>query len=162
MIRERLYLGDYASGLAALAGVRRDLDGRPAPFSAVVSLCPMPLFPEDRVDAPECPETEWLEMPIADGGNGEHEFEGVLSVALPFITRRLQAGNVLVHCAAGMSRSVSVVAAVLCERESLTAASAFQHVARAKARAPGVRARDPLSLIEPAPEFRRCLQRRFG
>ncbi|MCA9630775.1 MAG: dual specificity protein phosphatase family protein [Myxococcales bacterium] len=162
LIRGRLYLGDYASGVAALSGVRRPLpSGSLAPFAGVVSLCPMPLFPEDTIPGPEADETEWLELPIVDGGNGEHEFEGALRVAEPFIRRRLASGNVLVHCAAGMSRSVSLVAALLCA-DGLSPTQALAEVARAKAKTPGARTHDPLSLIEPAQEFRRVLERLYG
>lgn len=162
LIRGRLYLGDYASGVAALAGVRRPLpSGELSPFSGVVSLCPMPLFPEDTIPGPEAEETEWLELPIADGGNGEREFEAALRVAERFAHRRLEAGNVLVHCAAGMSRSVSVVAALLCA-EGRSPEQALLEIARAKAKTPGLRTHDPLSLIEPAPEFRRVLERLYG
>ncbi|MGE0324640.1 MAG: hypothetical protein AB7K71_11180 [Polyangiaceae bacterium] len=161
-IRERLYLGDYASGVAALAGVRRPLPtGEPAPFAGVVSLCPMPLFPEDTIPGPEAEETEWLELPIADGGNGEAEFEAALRVAERFARRRRAVGNVLIHCAAGMSRSVSVVAALLCA-EGLAPEQAFLEVAHAKAKASRARTHDPLSLIEPAAEFRRVLERLYG
>ncbi|MCA9639180.1 MAG: dual specificity protein phosphatase family protein [Polyangiaceae bacterium] len=161
-IRDRLYLGDYASGVAALAGVRRPLpSGELAPFAGVVSLCPMPLFPEDTIPGPEAEETEWLELPIADGGNGEQEFEAALRIAERFARRRIAAGNVLIHCAAGMSRSVSVVAALLCS-EGLAPTQAFVAVANAKAKAAGRRTHDPMSLIEPAAEFRRVLERLYG
>ncbi len=162
LIRERLFLGNYASGIAALSGVRRPLNGGPpTPFAGVVSLCPMPLFPEDPMPGPEAEETEWLELPIADGGNGEAEFAAALALAVPFLRRRRETGNVLVHCAAGMSRSVSVVAALLCD-QGLEVSAAFREVALAKSRSPGIRVSDPMTLIDPAAEFQRHLRQRFA
>ncbi len=161
-IVERLYLGDYQSGRDALAGAQRptDPDGVEAPFSGVVSLCPMPLVSSDRIDGPANDATEWLELPILDGGNGEDEFRHALGVALPFVARRKQRGNVLVHCAAGMSRSVSVIAAVLCE-SGLAVEDAFERVRDAKANALGPFSADLDLLICPAWEFRSCLRRLY-
>ncbi|MEZ4225426.1 MAG: dual specificity protein phosphatase [Polyangiaceae bacterium] len=160
-VDERLWLGDYQSGCEALAGAQRpDGGGQHKPFFGVVSLCPVPLFPTDHVSGPTEPETEWLKVPILDGGNGEAEFEQALSVALPFIARRRQQGNVLVHCAAGMSRSVSVIAAVLCGDHGLSSEQAFDWVADAKAASLGPFV-DREYLIYPAQEFRALLGRRF-
>ena len=158
-IRERLYLGDYDSALEALAGSiqRVEPSGELMPFSGVVSLCPMPLLLEDNVEEPASELTEWLKLPISDGGKGEGELEAALGVALPFVRRRMRAGNVLVHCAAGMSRSVSVVAAFLCE-EGLSVEQAFDRIVEAKA------AGETFSmelLIAPAAEFRSCLARLY-
>jgi hypothetical protein len=161
-IRPRLFLGDYESGTQALQGVERptDPDGERRPFAGVVSLCPMPLLPGDPLE-PEHELTEWLRIPIFDGGNGEGELESALGVALPFIRRRQRHGNVLVHCAAGMSRSVSVIAAVLCaDGEDVDAA--FDHIARAKAEAFVTPVEDPDLLIAPAWEFRSCLSRLYA
>lgn len=161
-ILPRLYLGDYESGMAALSGVRwvTDPDGVEQPFSGVVSLCPMPLLPGDPLE-PAAEVTEWLRVPILDGGNGETEFESALGVAVPFIRRRQRQGNVLVHCAAGMSRSVSVIAALLCEDGS-NVDEAYDRIARAKAEALSHDRADPDLLIAPAWEFRTCLRRLYG
>ena len=162
-IEHRLYLGDHESGLPALLGEEHptDPEGSPAPFAGVVSLCPMPLYPGVELLSPTRDETEWLHMPIMDGGNGETEFEDALGAALPFIQRRMLHGNVLVHCAAGMSRSVSVIAAHLCELGSSVEA-AFEHVAGAKALALAHLGYAPDLLIAPAWEFRTALRRRYG
>jgi protein-tyrosine phosphatase len=163
-IDQRLYLGDYESGCAALAGEEQatDPEGDLAPFSGVVSLCPVPLLPDRDVSGPARRETEWLQIPILDGGNGEEEFESALAVALPFIRRRRQHGNVLVHCAAGMSRSVSVLAAYLCEHQGASVEEAFGLVADAKARAVSHLGLLPDLLIAPAWEFQSALRRRYA
>src|SRR5688572_5512340 len=111
-IEPRLFLGDYESGEQALSGTELPTEphGKPAPFTGIVSLCPLPLkFDTTLRREPANELTEWLHVPIFDGGNGEDEFEAALGVCLPFIRRRRVHGNVLVHCAAGMSRSVSVL-----------------------------------------------------
>jgi len=162
-ITERLYLGDYRSGEDALAGAERPLApaGVPAPFAGVVSLCPMPLVSDEVVLAPLCDATEWLQIPILDGGNGEAEFEAALSVLRPFVMRRLWHGNVLLHCAAGMSRSVAAVAALLCE-QGLSVSEALGRIAQAKARALYPFAGDPDDLIAPAWEFVAALERLYS
>ncbi len=161
-IEERLYLGDYESGCSALLGAEEttDPEGKRAPFSGVVSLCPVPLVPDHDIDGPVRRETEWLHLPILDGGNGEEEFESAISVALPFIARRRKQGNVLVHCAAGMSRSVSIIAAVLCDEDGRTVDEAFETVADAKAQALAY-PYPPDLVIAPAWEFRSCLRRLY-
>lgn len=162
LIRERLYLGDYRSGRAALGGEPRPVApaGREAPFAGVVSLCPVPLFADDAIAAPRSASTRWLLRPIADGGNGEEEFEATLAEALPFIDERMDAGNVLVHCAAGMSRSVSVIAAHLCAR-GMGVGAAYESIAEAKARALANQGFEAGMLVAPAVEFRSCLVRLY-
>lgn len=161
-ISERLYLGDYESGCSALSGTEAatDPDGKSAPFTGVVSLCPVPLIPDHEVDGPVRRETEWLHLPILDGGNGEEEFQSAVEVALPFIARRRKQGNVLVHCAAGMSRSVSIIAAVLCAENGRTVQEAFDLVAGEKAKALSYPHAADL-VIAPAWEFRSCLRRLY-
>ncbi len=162
-IAPRLYLGDYRSGLSALDGMERPVEpeGRLAPFAGIVSLCPVPLFATDHVSGPASPGTEWLRIPILDGGTGENEFEASLGVTLPFVRRRSKEGNVLVHCAAGMSRSVATVVAYLCER-GLGLGAALEHVARSKAAAMNLGVEDEVDLVAPAWEFKACLTRLYG
>lgn len=163
LIAERLYLGDYRSGEEALAGALRPAAAGepPAPFAGVVSLCPMPLLSDRASLAPMHPITEWLRIPILDGGNGEGEFEAALSVIRPFVRRRRQVGNVLIHCAAGMSRSVAVTAAILCD-EGAGLDGAFSLICQAKALALRPFVGSPEDLIAPAAEFRQCLGRLYN
>ncbi len=163
-ISERLYLGNYESAKAALSGITRPVppSGKLEPFAGVVSLCPVPLFPDDPpISTAAYESTEWLLHPIFDGGNGEGEFEEALERALPFIQRRLDVGNVLVHCAAGMSRSVSVIAAKLCV-DGADPDDAYRRIARAKAEALARQGVEQEFLIAPAREFRSCLNRLFA
>ncbi len=159
-VRERLYLGDYESAELALAGEALPiaLGGPVAPFAGIVSLCAVPLFSGGPAPRPAHLETQWLQVPIADGGSGDAEFAAALRLVSPFVHRRRQVGNVLIHCAAGMSRSVSMIAALLCE-EGLEPGAAFTLVARAKATALQVPIADAALLIAPAPEFRAYLSR---
>jgi hypothetical protein len=163
LVYPRLYLGDYRSGEIALSGAEYPVEPAhdSAPFAGIVSLCPMPIFPGDEVTDPASDLTEWLRVPIVDGGNGESEFELAIGVAIPFMRRRMRVGNVLVHCAAGMSRSVSVIAAYLCAR-GLDVEEAYERVALAKARALGLGPLDAMDLIAPASEFRSCLGRLYA
>lgn len=162
-VRDRLFLGDYRSGERAIAGEERPVapDGRSAPFAGVVSLCAFPLLVTGPAPHPKHLETQWLQVPIADGGAGESEFETALRLVSPFVRRRQRAGNVLIHCAAGMSRSVSMIAALLCE-EGLTPEAAFELVAQAKAAALDIPASSATLLIAPAAEFRAYLFRHHG
>ncbi len=162
-IRERLYLGDYRSGEQALAGLEHTVlpEGNAAPFAGVVSLCAMATISDNCPEEPVSELTEWLQIPIVDGGNGEDEFEGALRIGMPFVRRRIKQGTVLIHCAAGMSRSVSLIAALLCD-EGMPVEEAFAFVARGKGTALSVAEAQYMGLIAPAPEFRACLRRLYG
>lgn len=163
-IKHRLYLGNYWSGEQALVGAVAPVhpSGETAMFSGVISLCPMPLEGEMLL-GPVDSNIRWLHLPIADGGLGEGEFAAALELCMPFFSEQSRKGNVLVHCAAGMSRSVSVVAAILCsENPELSVDDAFRAIAEAKARAVGAPAGDEDLLVAPAWEFRNHLRRRFA
>jgi hypothetical protein len=164
-ISDRLYLGDYWSGEQALAGAlvpHPVAANEPNVFSGVVSLCPMPLDGTETL-GPIHPDIQWLHLPISDGGLGDGEFAAALEICLPFVTERRAFGSVLVHCAAGMSRSVSVVAAVLCnDSADLSVDGAFRRIAEAKARAVGAPPEDADLLVAPAWEFHTHLRRRFA
>jgi hypothetical protein len=163
-IKDRLYLGNYWSGEQALigAGAPSDPDGDAARFAGVVSLCPMPLDGETLL-SPIHESIQWLHLPISDGGMGDGEFAAALDLCLPFVSERRKEGNVLVHCAAGMSRSVSVIAAVLCsESPRLSVEEAYRQIAEAKAKAVGVPQEDADLLVCPAWEFHSHLRRRFA
>lgn len=120
----------------------------------------MPLLSDGVLEGPCQLDTEWLKVPIMDGGRGESEFESALSLIRPFCRRRRCHGNVLIHCAAGMSRSVSMVAALLCD-EGSSVRDALKQISQAKAKAlyPFVGEED--DLIAPAWEFRACLDRLY-
>jgi protein-tyrosine phosphatase len=162
IIRERLYLGDYRSGEQALAGVEHPVlpEGRLAPFAGVVSLCELASLTDECPDSPANELTEWLQLPILDGGNGEQEFEDALAVAIPFVRRHMKRGNVLIHCAAGMSRSVSLIAALFCE-EGCDVEEAYASIAQTKGRALALGEGQHSHLISPAPEFQACLRRLY-
>ncbi|MGC4063395.1 MAG: dual specificity protein phosphatase [Polyangiaceae bacterium] len=162
-IADRLYLGNYWSGKQALAGASARLlpSDEETTFAGVVSLCPMPLDGEALI-GPVHHSIEWLHLPISDGGMGDSEFAAALQLCIPFVTERRMLGNVLVHCAAGMSRSVSVLAAILCtEDPQLSVDEAFQRIAIAKAVATGAPLEDADLMISPAWEFHAHLRRRF-
>jgi protein-tyrosine phosphatase len=163
-IRERLYLGNYWSGEQALLGktIPVEPEGECQPFAGIVSLCQVPLESADLLMGPINPDTEWLHLPIADGGSGEGEFEAACDLAIPFICSARRRGNVLVHCTAGMSRSVSLIAAVLCSEDpNLDVTQAYNEIAEAKARALDVEPGEADILIAPAWEFRLHLRQRF-
>ena len=163
-IRERLYLGNYWSGEQALLGrtLPAEPNGPGLPFAGIVSLCPVPIEDAEPLMVPVDSRTEWLHLPIADGGSGDGEFEAACDLALPFIRLTREHGNVLVHCTAGMSRSVSIIAAVLCSEDpNLDVAQAYLEIAAAKGRALGVDPDDAEMLIAPAWEFRLHLRQRF-
>lgn len=163
-IAHRLYLGNYWSGEQALLGALAPAypTGLSEPFAGVISLCPMPLEGESFI-GPLCESTEWLHMPIADGGFGDGEFAAALEQCLPFAANRRRIGNLLIHCAAGMSRSVSVMAAILCSEDSeLSVDEAYRSIARAKAKAIGAPPEDEDLVVAPAWEFHSHLRRRFA
>src|SRR4029453_10533055 len=98
-VRRRLFLGDYSSAEEALGGAVHPVEpsGELSPFAGVVSLCPVPMVRGEGPERPMSELTEWLKIPIQDGGNGESEFEAALGVAPPFVCRGFREGKVPVH-----------------------------------------------------------------
>lgn len=90
-------------------------------FVAVVSILSGSPF-DERYKAPPIP-THWTDAEgVLHGvrtfhislGDGEPGLEHRLDPAMAFLSTEIARGCVLVHCGAGLSRSVAVVAAYLC------------------------------------------------
>ncbi len=80
-------------------------------FVAVVSVLATKPW-DEQYGAPAVP--DGVPVHMIDLMDGERGLEAHLDGAVAFIAEHIAKGCVLVHCAAGMSRSVSVVAAYLC------------------------------------------------
>ena len=111
-ITDRLAIGDVAS---------RSTEG----FCAVVSLLSSSPF-DEQYKAPAVPEgVPVLLIDQRDGGDG---LEQHLDAACAFIAEHIVKGCVLVHCGAGLSRSVSVVAAYLCRYAGMSLVEAVNYI----------------------------------
>lgn len=66
-----------------------------------------------------------VHVPLVDGVNAYEDFREAVDVTGWFSTRP---GGVLVHCAAGVSRSVAVAAAVYAGKNSMSVREAVSHV----------------------------------
>lgn len=74
-----------------------------------------------------------LHVDIADGesfrfGPGSHRLDDYLESAAAFIARHINAGCVLVHCGAGISRSAALVIAYLCRYTGMSYVEALGFV----------------------------------
>jgi len=111
-ITDRLAIGDVAS---------RSTDG----FCAVVSLLSSAPF-DEQYKAPPVPKgVPVLLIDQRDGGDG---LEQHLDAACAFIAEHIAKGCVLVHCGAGLSRSVSVVAAYLCRYAGMSLVESVNYI----------------------------------
>lgn len=106
-IRDNLYIGNKDE-----AGKRNRLDLNQ--IVHVVTLC-------DEQTA-----YTTVHHPIVDGTNEQAEFDRAVEIVLKAMD---QEQNVLVHCASGMSRSVTVVATAIADTEEISFSKALETVA---------------------------------
>ena len=111
-ITDRLAIGDVAS--RAESG-----------FVAVISLLATAPWDEQH-GAPAVP--DGVPVHMIDLRDGERGLETHLGGACAFIAAHITRGCVLVHCGAGLSRSVSVVAAYLCRYAGMNLSEAVNFI----------------------------------
>lgn len=111
-VTDRLAIGDVAS---------RATPG----FVAVVSLLATAPW-DEQYGAPAVP--EGVPVHMIDLRDGEKGLETHLDGAVAFIAEHITNGCVLVHCGAGLSRSVSVVAAYLCRYAGMSLSEAVNFI----------------------------------
>ena len=111
-ITDRLAIGDVAS--RAESG-----------FVAVVSLLSSAPY-DEQCKAPPVP--KGVPVLLIDIGDGRAGLEKHLTGACVFIAEHITRGCVLVHCGAGLSRSVSVVAAYLCRYAGMNLSEAVNFI----------------------------------
>jgi len=111
-VTDRLAIGDVAS---------RATPG----FVAVVSLLSSAPF-DEQYKAPAVP--EGVPVLLINIGDGHSGLEAHLDAACAFIAEHITKGCVLVHCGAGLSRSVSVVAAYLCRYAGMSLSEAVNYI----------------------------------
>lgn len=112
-IRDNLYIGDKQE-----AGKRNRLDLNH--IVHVVTLCD------------EQTEYTTVHHPIVDGTNEQAEFNRAVEIVLEAMK---QEQNVLVHCASGMSRSVTVVATAIADVEGISFNEGLELVAEQRSEA---------------------------
>jgi atypical dual specificity phosphatase len=112
-IRDNLYIGDKQE-----AGQRNRLDLNQ--IVHVVTLCD------------EHTEYTTIHHPIVDGANEQAEFNRAVKIVLEAMK---QDQNVLVHCASGMSRSVTVVATAIADVEGSSFTEGLELVAEHRSEA---------------------------
>lgn len=112
-IRDNLYIGDKQE-----AGKRNRLDLNH--IVHVVTLCD------------EQTEYTTVHHPIVDGVNEQTEFNRAVEIVLEAMK---QEQNVLVHCASGMSRSVTVVATAIAYSEAISFDEGLEIVAESRSEA---------------------------
>ena len=89
--------------VGSLKGAEQLASENPMKIAAVLSLCP------EEIELKN-PDIHYMQLPIADAQPiSKRQFEQIMAA----IERGLQRGNLLVHCAAGFSRSPIVAAAWL-------------------------------------------------
>lgn len=111
-ITDRLYIGSFTD-----AEDRVNL--REHGVRTVVTLCPRESVNTD------------IHRPLTDGKNPQEQFDEAVDAAL----ERIRQGNrVLVHCAAGVSRSAAVCATLLAVREHRSFADALETVKKQRPR----------------------------
>lgn len=111
-VTDRLAIGDVAS---------RATPG----FVAVVSLLATAPW-DEQYGAPAVP--DGVPVHMIDLRDGEKGLETHLDGACAFIAEHITKGCVLVHCGAGLSRSVSVVAAYLCRYAGMSLSEAVNYI----------------------------------
>lgn len=112
-IIDNLYIGDKDE-----AGKRNRLDLHE--IVHIVTLCEDPT------------EYTTVHHPIIDGENDQAKFDRAVEIVLKAMD---QDQNVLVHCASGMSRSVTVVATAIAETETISFDEGLERVAEHRSEA---------------------------
>jgi protein-tyrosine phosphatase len=112
-ITDNIYIGDKEE-----AGERNRLDLNQ--IVHVVTLCD------------EKTEYTTVHHPIVDGENDQEDFDRAVEIVLEAMK---QEQNILVHCASGMSRSVTAVATAIAESEDISFSEALELVAEQRTEA---------------------------
>lgn len=102
-------------------------------FDVVVSVCQDGLRDERKVDTINCAIAETANQQDRIGGEKRYE---VFAEAASRVNQRLDAGrDVLLHCHAGVNRSIGVASAVIAHQQDIAVSEAISHIQEIRSRA---------------------------